>query len=62
MPEPAKYPVKNPAPTEEERKPPKETDDEKLPENSKANLDKKLDHAIEESFPTSDPVSVKITK
>jgi hypothetical protein len=26
------------------------------------NLDKKLDHAIEETFPTSDPVSVKITK
>ena len=51
-----------PVPTEEERKPPKATDDEKLPENSKKNLDEKLDHAIEESFPTSDPVSVKITK
>jgi ElaB/YqjD/DUF883 family membrane-anchored ribosome-binding protein len=33
-----------------------------LPENSKANLDAKLDHAIEETFPTSDPVSVSITK
>jgi hypothetical protein len=33
-----------------------------LPENSKENLDEKLDHAIEETFPTSDPVSVKITK
>ena len=33
-----------------------------LPENSKANLDTKLDHAIEETFPTSDPVSVNITK
>ncbi len=33
-----------------------------LPENSKENLDKKLDHAIEETFPTSDPISVKITK
>ncbi len=33
-----------------------------LPENSKENLDKKLDHAIEETFPTSDPVSVSITK
>jgi ElaB/YqjD/DUF883 family membrane-anchored ribosome-binding protein len=33
-----------------------------LPENSKENLDAKLDHAIEETFPTSDPVSVKITK
>lgn len=36
--------------------------DHKLPENSKENLDAKLDHAIEETFPTSDPVSVKITK
>ena len=36
--------------------------DDKLPENSKKNLDKKLDHALEETFPTSDPVSVKITK
>jgi ElaB/YqjD/DUF883 family membrane-anchored ribosome-binding protein len=33
-----------------------------LPENSKENLDAKLDHAIEETFPTSDPVSVSITK
>jgi len=36
--------------------------DNKLPENSKENLDAKLDHAIEETFPTSDPVSVSITK
>jgi hypothetical protein len=36
--------------------------DKKLAENSKKNLDKKLDHALEETFPTSDPVSVKITK
>ncbi len=36
--------------------------DERLPENSKKNLEKKLDHALEETFPTSDPVSVKITK
>jgi hypothetical protein len=36
--------------------------DERLPENSKKNLDKKLDHALKETFPTSDPVSVKITK
>jgi hypothetical protein len=55
-------PKTNPTPTEEERKPPKEIDDETLPENSKENLDKKLDHAIEETFPTSDPVSLKITK
>ena len=36
--------------------------DHKLPENSRENLDSKLDHAIEETFPTSDPISVKITK
>jgi len=36
--------------------------DERLQENSKKSLDKKLDHALEETFPTSDPVSVKITK
>src|SRR5215207_2952568 len=36
--------------------------DRNLPENSKQNLDKKLDHAVEETFPTSDPVSVSITK
>ncbi len=33
-----------------------------LPENSKENLDARLDHAIEETFPTSDPVSVIVTK
>ena len=37
-------------------------DDNKLPENSKENLDEKLDHAVDETFPGSDPVSVKITK
>ena len=36
--------------------------DDKLPENSKKSLDRKLDEALEETFPTSDPVSVKITK
>jgi ElaB/YqjD/DUF883 family membrane-anchored ribosome-binding protein len=36
--------------------------DSKLPENSQKNLDARLDHAIEETFPTSDPVSVTITK
>jgi hypothetical protein len=36
--------------------------DEHLEENSKKSLDRKLDHALEETFPTSDPVSVKITK
>jgi ElaB/YqjD/DUF883 family membrane-anchored ribosome-binding protein len=47
---------------EEERKPAECPPDNKLPENSKENLDAKLDHAIEETFPTSDPVSVSITK
>lgn len=36
--------------------------DSDLPENSKEHLDAKLDHAIEETFPTSDPVSVSVTK
>jgi hypothetical protein len=36
--------------------------DNKLPENSQESLDARLDHAIEETFPTSDPVSVHITK
>lgn len=36
--------------------------DHALPENSQDNLDAKLDRASEESFPGSDPVSVKITK
>jgi hypothetical protein len=33
-----------------------------LPENSQQNLDRKLDHALKETFPTSDPVSVSITR
>ena len=33
-----------------------------LPENSQENLDARLDHAIEETFPTSDPISVTVTK
>src|SRR5215207_11035250 len=36
--------------------------DNMLPENSQENLDARLDHAIEETFPTSDPVAVTITK
>jgi hypothetical protein len=55
-------PKANRSPTEEERKPPKDIVDEELPENSKENVDEKLDNAIEETFPTSDPISVKITK
>ena len=33
-----------------------------LPENAPEALDARLDHAIEETFPTSDPVSVMVTK
>ena len=36
--------------------------DKALPENSQQNLNKKLDGAVEETFPSSDPVSVSITK
>ncbi|MBV9078944.1 MAG: hypothetical protein JO048_15895 [Methylobacteriaceae bacterium] len=36
--------------------------DKDLPENSPENLDEKLDNAVDETFPGSDPVSVKITK
>jgi len=36
--------------------------DNDLAENSQENLDARLDHAIEETFPTSDPISVHITK
>ena len=35
--------------------------DKALPENSQPNLNKKLDRAVEETFPSSDPVSVGIT-
>ena len=38
------------------------TPDCDLPENSRESLDKKLDHALHETFPTSDPVSVSITR
>ena len=36
--------------------------DKGLSENSKDNLDEKLDNGVNETFPGSDPVSVKITK
>jgi hypothetical protein len=47
---------------QEKGKSPECPPDSKLPENSQENLDARLDHAIEETFPTSDPVSVTITK
>jgi hypothetical protein len=64
--------VNDPKPTDDTQKPdaqgsgfsqdtPSRTD-EKLPENSQKSLNRKLDEALEETFPTSDPVSVKITK
>jgi hypothetical protein len=46
---------------EQPQKVPK-TNNEKLPENSKERLDRALDEGVEETFPASDPVSVKITK
>jgi hypothetical protein len=36
--------------------------DKARPENQKGELDQRLDEALEETFPSSDPVSVKITK
>jgi hypothetical protein len=47
---------------QQERKPVQDSKDDKLPENSKKSLDEKLDEGVEETFPASDPVSVKITK
>jgi ElaB/YqjD/DUF883 family membrane-anchored ribosome-binding protein len=49
-------------PTREVAKSAKRPSDSNLTENSQENLDARLDHAIEETFPTSDPVSVTITK
>jgi hypothetical protein len=33
-----------------------------LPENEKERTDERLDEGVEETFPASDPVSVRITK
>src|SRR5688500_7417248 len=49
-------------PDRQEGKPTERPSDNSLAENSQQNLDARLDHAIEETFPTSDPVSVTITK
>ena len=49
-------------PDKEERQSAECPPDTQLPENSQENLDARLDHAIEETFPTSDPISVTITK
>lgn len=37
-------------------------DDKNRPENQQAALNERLDDALEETFPSSDPISVKITK
>lgn len=37
-------------------------DDNAHPENHPDKLEERLDDALEETFPSSDPVSVKITK
>jgi hypothetical protein len=52
----------NPSKPIDQRPRTEDTPDHQLPENSKENLDRKLDHAVKETFPTSDPVSVTITK
>ncbi len=49
-------------PDRQEGMPTERRPDNGLAENSQQNLDARLDHAIEETFPTSDPVSVTITK
>ena len=38
------------------------SDDEAHPANKQENLSERLDDALEETFPSSDPISVKITK
>lgn len=55
--------AKNPPVSPEKARQPAEcAPDYKLPENTQEHLDAKLDHPIEETFPTSDPASVYITK
>jgi ElaB/YqjD/DUF883 family membrane-anchored ribosome-binding protein len=51
----------NRAKAQDGRQPAECPPDNKLPGNSQDNLDTRLDHAIEETFPTSDPISVHIT-
>ena len=38
------------------------TEGQKLPDDAKDHTEELLDEGLEESFPASDPVSVKITK
>jgi ElaB/YqjD/DUF883 family membrane-anchored ribosome-binding protein len=53
--------IGSPPASQDERQPTEGPPDNKLPENSQENLNARLDHGIEETFPTSDPVSVHIT-
>ena len=41
---------------------PGRTDDKQNPANGPGEMEDRLDEALEETFPSSDPVSVKITK
>lgn len=43
-------------------RPAQKVSDKANPENEPGELEKRLDEALEETFPSSDPVSVKITK
>lgn len=49
-------------PDRQEGKSSEHLSDNRLAENSQENLNTRLDHAIEETFPTSDPVSMTIIK
>jgi hypothetical protein len=40
----------------------KATGDKANPANTQGKMEERLDEALEETFPSSDPVSVKITK
>src|SRR5688572_13996008 len=54
--------VNSPTASHDERQPAECPPDNKLPENSQENLNARLDHGIEETLHTSDPISVHITK
>ncbi|WP_019904704.1 hypothetical protein [Methylobacterium sp. 77] len=47
---------------DQRRMDPARTGDKKNPENHQDQMSERLDEALEETFPSSDPVSVKITK
>ncbi|GJE16811.1 hypothetical protein [Methylobacterium marchantiae] len=53
-----------PKPEADDERPmdPARTGDKKHPENHQDEMSERLDEALEETFPSSDPVSVKITK